>query len=1127
MSEDTEHDEEITIDFSKIKSWFKKKKEEFKAEEKASEPKIEEKSKEEVKPETTKQEVKQEAKHEIKEEPKTEVKKDDEEISIDFSKIKDTFKGWFKGNKEKTTSHGSEDEEEGISVNWKEVGSFFAKYKTLLLLIIPLFLCIYIRMQPAMLPITDSWATNGVHSQIKSQIAAQINQQYPNLPAENKNALIETQFKQVLSEQKTQIDQQVKATSDFFKSKLKDEHGTTYLLAIDPYFWMRHAKNIVDHGHPGDEIRNGVPYNTYMYAPGGRDADVTQWHAYFEAYLYKFLRVFNPDLTLMGLAFYLPILISALSIIPAFFITKKIGGNVGGLFGSIMVAVHPAFLTRTAGGFADTDAYNVFFPLLITWCFLIAFESKELKKKIPFAALTGFLTAVYHKTWIGWWYIFDFLVAAMGIYLAYYVIINYKGFIKKPLNMLKNATIKNSLLVLIVFFVVCGTFVTLFTNFRSFYAPILGPLDFTQMKTIGVQGSVWPNVFTTVAEQNVSSLAGVINQISLGRRFMFYLSLLGILLTFLKKDEFTGKIDVKYAILLVVWFVSTIYAGIKGIRFSLLLVPAFGVAFGIAIGIIYKYALKWGSKELKLNKYLVATSLLLLFSLILTQPIKSAYGTAINEIPSMNDAWYESLSKIDREAADNAIINSWWDFGHWFKAIGNRPVTFDGTSQSSPQAHWIGHVLLTGNEEEAIGILRMLDCSGHEKGGTRAYTELNKILDDEVETIDTLYTMFTVKKDEAKKILLSKGLSEEQSNNIVEYSHCDNPPENYFITSQDMIRKSGVWAHFGSWNFEKAKIYTVVKSKNKDEAINYIINRFNYTAEEADNIYYEVKALTNNDQVNSWIAPWPSYSSDLQGCSKDEKDQQKLRCGQGLEIDLDTFEITIPSPQGEMYPKVFVYPDLTGLHKMEYTQNTIPYGVTLVPQGKDAYAILLMSPELADSTFTRLFYLRGHGSKYFKRFSFQKSVVGENIWVWKIDWEGSEPNVIEEFLESEQIRAAHILICHNESLNCKSDLNKKEAFEQAKMILNLTKDRNFAFLAAEYSYGPTRTKGGDLGWFSQGVMVKEFEDVAFALEKGNISKVVETPFGYHIIKLIDKKTSEEATQDKLKELELKSKNEDE
>lgn len=69
----------------------------------------------------------------------------------------------------------------------------------------------------------------------------------------------------------------------------------------------------------------------------------------------------------------------------------------------------------------------------------------------------------------------------------------------------------------------------------------------------------------------------------------------------------------------------------------------------------------------------------------------------------------------------------------------------------------------------------------------------------------------------------------------------------------------------------------------------------------------------------------------------------------------------------------------------------------------------------------------------------------------------------------------------------------------------LQKGGDFAKLAQEYSQDPGSAKrGGELGWLQKGALVKEFEDVAFSLKKGEISKPVKTPFGYHIIKVLDK-----------------------
>lgn len=102
-----------------------------------------------------------------------------------------------------------------------------------------------------------------------------------------------------------------------------------------------------------------------------------------------------------------------------------------------------------------------------------------------------------------------------------------------------------------------------------------------------------------------------------------------------------------------------------------------------------------------------------------------------------------------------------------------------------------------------------------------------------------------------------------------------------------------------------------------------------------------------------------------------------------------------------------------------------------------------------------------------------------------------------------EIRARHILI----KAKGKGPGAREAARGEAAEVLSMLKSgASFAELAKSRSDDPgTASKGGDLGWFPRGIMVKPFEDAAFSLEQGELSEVVESPYGYHIILVLDKK----------------------
>jgi peptidyl-prolyl cis-trans isomerase C len=112
----------------------------------------------------------------------------------------------------------------------------------------------------------------------------------------------------------------------------------------------------------------------------------------------------------------------------------------------------------------------------------------------------------------------------------------------------------------------------------------------------------------------------------------------------------------------------------------------------------------------------------------------------------------------------------------------------------------------------------------------------------------------------------------------------------------------------------------------------------------------------------------------------------------------------------------------------------------------------------------------------------------------------------EEFINPESVKARHILLKVPEGSDEKA---WKEAESKAKDIKKkLENGEDFAELAKKYSDDPgSKDKGGDLGFFTKGRMVPEFESAAFSLKPGELSDPVKTDFGYHIIEVKEKKAA--------------------
>jgi len=930
---------------------------------------------------------------------------------------------------------------------------------------------LWIRQQSENLLFANQVATSTLDNFVRQQAGQVVAQQYPNLPDANRQKLVDDVTKKIFTEKKGELASQHGTLAQEVRDHFQyDEGGKkyTYMPDIDPYYYLRFARNLIEKGHVYDALKNGKQWDNHMSAPFGTGVEET-WHPYVLVGIYELMSIFNPQIPLMQGAAYYGLVLMFISTVLIFFLTRRIAGNLAGFFAALLLSLLPSILGRTPWGHADTDAYNIFFPTLAFFLIIEAVFADNFKKRVLFAGLTGASIGIYIKFWSGWWYVLDFIIGALVIALVFELVHNTRKWsnnnildfllrivLLAPIAILRDLVtdtrnfvgriktdkhIQKYGIIVTILLVSSGIVSVIVGGFNNFIVGLTrGAITFTAIKNASLP-TLWPNVFTTVAELNASSLGEVVN--SAGGLLVFFISMLGALLLLFKgrKEhafEFPydliwpvllilltiGVVNAWYAfivvlclligllviykkyhqrdhdillgVLLALWFIGTTYAGIKGQRFGMLIGPAVSVAFGAAAGILYTVLAPFAQAHLKIKKMLTGILIIILFGIFIIGPtssgphmVRAAYSMTSQDLPIVNDAWYNVLTKIKQESKSDAIINSWWDFGHHFKYFADRQVTFDGASQNAPQAHWIGRVLQTPDEKEAVAILRMLDC-----GGNSAFDVVYNKTQDPIVSINMVKEIIMLDNAEAKKYAQDRGVPE-----ITQYTHCA-PPENFFITSADMSSKSQVWSHFGLWDFKRAEVWLRWRFVDQETAVPQMMERFNWSREAAEKSYQDAQDImaginpdsrTEGDPetlANQWISPWIAYINNPEPC---QSTKDLIKCGSVL-VNLSSKEAQVPVQGGYGLAGVLVSYDREGNITRTKLNGNEQLTVVTWPQGNTIMGIGQLQ-YLSESMFTRLFYMNGLGLTHFDHFAEDNQLFYGKVSVWKVNWAGGEKRI--------------------------------------------------------------------------------------------------------------------------------------
>jgi dolichyl-diphosphooligosaccharide--protein glycosyltransferase len=372
--------------------------------------------------------------------------------------------------------------------------------------------------------------------------------------------------------------------------------------------------------------------------------------------------------------------------------------------------------------------------------------------------------------------------------------------------------------------------------------------------------------------------------------------------------------------------------------------------------------------------------LILIVCLFTSFYVKRSIEIATFKIPMMNDAWQKSLVFIKDNTNKDAIINSWWDYGHWFKAIAQRKVLFDGKTQNSPVAYWMAKALITNDEDEAVGILRMLDISRN-----KAFELLDSYGLSHSKIVDTLLKAVKLSRIEAYQCL-EEEFDKEKVEKVMPLLFNSNTPQACFIASYDMIGKMRAISHIGNWDFQKGEIWLHFLGSAPMDFLNYLKKEYGYTKEQISILLRDLKMLNDRDALG-WISRASSINLDSVS-NKFKKDNNLLIFDNGLVLDLSNFNAYLLRGQGVDIgiPYSVVYLENGALKETKLEKSNLDYSVLLLSDEKDSYKCIFLDKDLAKSMFVRMYFLKGEGLKYFKKLITEKTPEGNFIYTYNIEW---------------------------------------------------------------------------------------------------------------------------------------------
>ncbi len=826
-----------------------------------------------------------------------------------------------------------------INPNLKTFSTFFLAFA------FALGIGIYFRIFPLLFySSSDSSekATLFVVNKLKSSVKKHVDYKFAHLPIEQRNQISKKQFDQMLRKERKNVHKAIDKLSKEMDTQNQNNQKKHYLLASDSFYYFGLTKNIVNDGKISNEIKGSKYFHDLMMAPKGF-WEPLNLHPFIGSSVYHTLKIFYPDIDLMHAVAFTPLFIVAFALVIYFFICYLLKlSALPSFISAVFLMLAPIYIKRSTFGWYDNDPYNILFPLLIFLSLFQGLNQRDKKRKCLFwGAVCGAVISLYSVFWHGWMFAFS-IVGASGIASLIFALS-----FQKDKSMAKKIGIFFGSILGVTFAGVSFVF-----GVKEFF--VLFSEGWDALKKFTVQKiSLWPDMYIGIGELKKVSLPELIELT--GGTILFLIALASLIFSIISLFKNSKKESSFKTIILTLFLLSSIYLTMGAQRFALFCIPPLVLFLGIGIDELSKW-LKQKSSRIPpmLSKALISGLLLCLIII----PILHAKETTRGLLnPIFNETWDNTLTYINQNTEENSIVNAWWSPGHFIKAIAERRVTFDGATPNNPQAYWMSNVFLSQSEEEALGILRMLNNSGND--ATDYLEEIGFKLS---QAVPLLKLIVSVDKKKAQG-LLAKKLDATQIETLLKYTHAT-PPPSYLLVYNEQIKNMLELSFIGHWNFKKIEKL----NKNPDS----------------------LKSLPERGSKGYIDFLWSLVGGPLK--STDLLPQMQLindtvMFNNNIAVNLKTMTCKIKSKKyGKGIPQSIFYLRNNVIVEKKLSGANLGYSVLLVKEGA-TYKCMLLDKKLANSFLVKLFFFKGRGLKNIRPFHQENDLTHRTqILTYKIDW---------------------------------------------------------------------------------------------------------------------------------------------